>query len=889
VNPRQPAFSRPIRATYRLQLHADFGFDRAAAIADYLAELGISHAYCSPYLQAARGSTHGYDVIAHDRVNVELGGAAANERFVEALTVNALGQVLDIVPNHMAISTAENEWWADVLENGPSSRYAGYFDVEWAPPEARLRNTVLIPVLGDHYGRVLEAGQLVLARVGPDIRLSYAEHRYPLDPRSIGVLIRDAANRCGSDALAFVGDALSELPRPTATDRVSVRRRHRDSTVLRRWLERVLDEEPACAAALDDVVADLNAHRDRLHELLEAQSYRLAWWRSAGRDLGYRRFFDINTLIGLRMEDPQVFEDTHRLFLDWARRGVLDGLRVDHPDGLRDPEGYCERLSTAAPGKWIVLEKILEPDERLPASWPVAGTTGYDFLNRALGVFIDPDGEAPLTSFYAEFTGQPTDYSALVVDRKLFVLREVLGSDVNRLTDLMVDIIEHHPTHRDYSRHHLADAIRETVAHFPVYRTYVRPDTGAVTDADRHYIADAISGASARRPDLEPALFGFMKQLLVLEVVGNEEREFVARFQQLTGPAMAKGVEDTVFYLFNRFIALNEVGGDPSRFGFPVHRFHCAARETQERWPTSMLATSTHDTKRGEDVRARLALLSETPAAWIEAVRRWSEMTSRHRSGEYPDRNTEYLFYQTLVGAFPLDQDRAVAYLEKATREAKVHTSWTSPNTEYDNAVRRFVEGALVDREFMRDVNSFVEPLVRPGWINALSQLLLKLTAPGIPDIYQGTELWSLHLVDPDNRRPVDYALRRRMLAEIQRLTAEEIWRRADEGLPKMWVVRQALSLRRRRPELFGNGGTYEPLSASGACAAHVLAFVRGRDSITVVPRLVHRLGGRWRDTVLELPSGTWRNLFTDAVMTGAVPVSDLLGHFPVSLLEREP
>jgi (1->4)-alpha-D-glucan 1-alpha-D-glucosylmutase len=889
VTPPDAALSRPIHATYRLQLHPDFGFDDAAAIADYLSELGVSHAYCSPYLQAAPGSTHGYDVIAHDRVNAELGGAAAHDRLVAALTANALGQVLDIVPNHMAISTAANEWWADVLENGPSSHYAGYFDVEWAPPEARLRNTVLIPVLGDQYGRVLEAGELVVAREGPDLRLCYAEHRYPLDPRSIGVLIREAANWCGSDALAFVGDALAELPRPTATDRASVRRRHRDRAVLRRWLERVLNEDSACASALDQVVGDLNAHPDRLHELLEAQSYRLAWWRSASRDLGYRRFFDINTLIGLRMEDPQVFEDTHRLILDWARRGVLDGLRVDHPDGLRDPEDYCQRLSSAAPGKWIVLEKILEPGERLPASWPVAGTTGYDFLNRAFGVFVDPEGEAPLTTFYAEFTGQPTDYHALVIDRKLFVLREVLGSDGNRLTDLLLDIIERHPTHRDYSRHQLADVIRETVAQFPVYRTYVRPDTGAVTDTDRHYIEEAISGASARRPDLEPPLFDFMKQLLILEVEGTAEREFVARFQQLTGPAMAKGVEDTVFYLFNRFIALNEVGGDPSRFGLAVDRFHCAARETQQRWPMSMLATSTHDTKRGEDVRARLALLSEAPAVWIEAVRRWSEMTSRYRTGEYPDRNTEYLFYQTLVGASPLDQDRALAYLEKATREAKAHTSWTSPNEEYDSAVRRFIEGSLADSAFMGDVSSFVEPLVQPGWINALSQVLLKLTAPGVPDIYQGTELWSLHLVDPDNRRPVDYALRRSVLAEVQRLTAEEIWRRADEGLPKMWVVRQALSLRRGRPELFGIEGNYEPLSAAGACAAHVIAFMRGGGSITVVPRLVRRLGGSWQDTVLELPSGTWRDVFTDAVVKGVVPLSDLLGGFPVSLLEREP
>lgn len=888
MNPSDAALAAPLRATYRLQLHADFNFDRAAAIVDYLAALGVSHAYCSPYLQAAPGSTHGYDVIAHDRPNEELGGTAGHARLVDALRGNGLGQVLDIVPNHMAIGTAGNAWWSDVLENGPSSRYAGYFDVEWAPPEARLRNMVLIPVLGDHYGRLLEAGELIVRREGARFQVCYADHQYPLDPRSVGRLIRTAAARCTSEPMAFIGDALAELPRPTATDGASVRRRHRDKAVLHQWLERLLADEPACATALDAAVADLNADRTQLHDILEAQSYRLAWWRSAGRDLGYRRFFDINTLIGLRVEDPQVFDDTHARVLEWVRAGVLDGLRVDHPDGLRDPEEYCQRLAAAAPGKWIVLEKILEPGERLPQEWPVAGTTGYDFLNRALGLFVDPDGEAPLTEFYGAFTGETVDYDELLVDRKLFVLREVLGSDVNRLADLLLDIVERHPTHRDYSRHQLAEAIREVVALFPVYRTYARPGTEAVSDTDRRYVGEAITEAIARRPDLEPELFEFLQGVLLLDIAGDHEAEFVVRFQQLTGPAMAKGVEDTAFYVYNRFIALNEVGGDPSRFGLSVDAFHEAAREAQALWPTSMLATSTHDTKRGEDVRARLAIIAEQPRAWADAVQRWSRIAARHRTGEYPDRNTEYFFYQTLVGAWPLDEARAIAYLEKATREAKAHTSWTSPHAEYDAAVRRFIEGALRDDEFMREVRSFVEPLVRPGWINALSQTLLKLTAPGIPDIYQGTELWSLHLVDPDNRRPVDYDLRRRALAEVRTLSPEQIWERADEGLPKLWLVHQGLAFRRRRPELFGVEGRYESLAASGACAQHAVAFVRGGGSITVVPRLVYRLGGAWRDTVLPLPAGRWRNVLSGDTADGAVRLEELLRRFPVALLERE-
>jgi (1->4)-alpha-D-glucan 1-alpha-D-glucosylmutase len=620
--------------------------------------------------------------------------------------------------------------------------------------------------------------------------------------------------------------------------------------------------------------------------LLEAQSYRLAWWRSAGRDLGYRRFFDINTLIGLRMEDAQVFEDTHRLVLQWVRDGILDGLRIDHPDGLRDPEEYCERLHAEAAGKWIVLEKILEPGEQLP-SWPVAGTTGYDFLNRAMGVLVDPDGEAPLTQFYQEFSGERSDYHALVADRKLYVLREVLGSDVNRMADLLVEIVERHPTHRDYSRHQLADAIREAVAHFPVYRTYVRPDQRKVCERDRQYIDEALAAAAAHREDLEPQLFAFIRGLLVLEIDGPPEREFVARFQQLTGPAMAKGVEDTVFYLYNRMIALNEVGGDPSRFGLSVEAFHAAAGDAQAQWPLSMLATATHDTKRGEDVRARLALLSEIPAQWTAAVRRWSTLADRYRSAEWPDRNTEYFFYQTLVGAWPLDVERALAYMEKATREAKAFTSWTTPNAAYDSALRRFIEGLLADEAFVREIDAFVEPLVTAGWVNALSQVLLKLTAPGVPDIYQGTELWSLHLVDPDNRRPVDYELRRRALREVHTLAPDEIWRRAADGLPKLWVVHNALALRNRRAELFDARGTYAAMRARGKQASHVIAFARGGASITVVPRLVCGLGGDWGDTAIDLPEGSWHNVLSGEQVAGEIPLAELLRALPVALLER--
>jgi (1->4)-alpha-D-glucan 1-alpha-D-glucosylmutase len=875
-------------ATYRIQLNRDFSFDDAAAVSGYLAELGVTHVYCSPYLQAARGSTHGYDVIDHTRPNVELGGEEGLRRFVAALKAAGLGQVLDVVPNHMAISTAENWWWADVLENGPSSHFASYFDVEWEPPEARLRNTVLIPILSDHYGRVLEAGELQIVRRGAEFHVRYGENTYPVSPSSLGPLLGRAARQAGSDALGYLADAFSSLPRPTATDRASVRRRHRDKAVLREQLRRLLDADRVAATALDQSVAEMNADPDALHALLDMQNYRLAWWRSADRDLGYRRFFDIATLIGLRMEDEQVFQDTHHRILEWVREGAVDGLRIDHPDGLRDPQQYFDRLRAEAPDAWVVAEKILEPGERLPESWPIAGTTGYDFLNRVAGLFVDPDAAGPLTTFYNEFIGEPADYPRIVREKKLLVLREVLGSDVNRLTNLLLQICERHRRHRDYSRHQLTDAVRELIAWFPVYRTYLRPSTGEVSETDLHHIDVAISAASSERPDIEPALFEFLRDLLTLAVAGDLESEFVARFQQLTGPSMAKGVEDTAFYTYNRFIALNEVGGDPSRFGMSVADFHAAAVQSQWQWPISMLTTATHDTKRDEDVRARLALISEDPDGWIEAVRRWSAMTQPHRTGEWPDRNTEYLFYQTLVGAWPICGERLTGYMEKASREAKVHTSWTSPHAAYDEALKAFVLACLDDRAFMQDVRRLVERLVEPGRINSLAQTLIKLSAPGVPDLYQGTELWSLHLVDPDNRQPVDYDARRSALAEVKSLSPSAIWQRADEGLPKMWVTHAALHVRRRHPDVFGPHGSYEPATVQGPRAGHVVAFRRGSDVMTVVPRLVITAGGQWCGTTLRVPDGTWQNVLTDnRVSGGEVDLAELWREFPVALLER--
>ncbi|HEX2643252.1 MAG TPA: malto-oligosyltrehalose synthase, partial [Thermoanaerobaculia bacterium] len=649
---------RPL-STYRLQLRPEFGFDEAAAVAGYLADLGVSHVYSSPYLQAAAGSTHGYDVTDPTRVNEELGGAAAHERFCQTLGEKGLGQVLDIVPNHMAVTEKGNRWWWDVLENGPSSRYASYFDVDWEAPQARLRNLVLLPILGDHYGRILDAGELKLVREGGSFEIRYHEHRMPVAPRSLDTLLAEAAERRGSDDLAFLAESFGRLPHATATDRVSSALRHRDKEVLRRLLDRLCREDPEAAAEIDAVVAEINASPDRLHDLLERQNYRPAFWRTAGRELGYRRFFDVHTLAGLRAEDERVFTDTHALMLDWIHRGVLDGLRIDHPDGLRDPARYFERLRAVAPEAWLVAEKILEPGEALPASWPIDGTTGYDFLNRAGGLFVDPAGEEPLTRIYTELTGEPADWAEMVWDRKHKVLAELLASDVNRLAEVFLTVCEAHRDQRDYTRHELRQAIREVAACFPVYRSYVRAETGEKSPEDEAHIRQAVEAARARRPDLSGELLDFFQSLLLLEVRGEAEAELVMRFQQLTGPTMAKGVEDTSFYNFHRLVALNEVGGDPGRFGFSVEDFHRAAEEAQQLWPYGMLASSTHDTKRSEDVRARLYLLSEIPEIWEKAVRRWQARNERHRRGAWPDPNAEYLLYQTLVGAWPITPERA--------------------------------------------------------------------------------------------------------------------------------------------------------------------------------------------------------------------------------------
>lgn len=584
-----------------------------------------------------------------------------------------------------------------------------------------------------------------------------------MSPRTLDTLLGAAAERSRSDALAFTADAFGQLPLSTATDWASVRRRHRDQQVLGAQLTRLLAERPEVAEAVDAIVAKLNANPDALHTLLERQNYRLAFWRAAARDLGYRRFFDINTLVGLHMEDEQVFSDTHALVLRWLRDGVLDGVRIDHPDGLRDPEAYCQRLHRAAPQSWIMVENILEPGERLRDAWPVAGTTGYDFLNRIGGLFVDPAGEQPLTELYAEFTGESIKYPELVRAKTPQALHELLGSDVNRLTALFVEVCERHRRHRDYTRYELNEALREVMACFPVSRTYVQAEAGHVTDDDMRYVTEAVGRAKSWRPELDAALVDCLRDLLLLRLRGDLEGELVMRFQQLTGPTRAQGLADTVFDGGNRRGARHDVGGDPGHFGVSPAACHQACLEAHQRWPQGMLAPSTHDTKRREDVRLRLHLRSEIPARWAEAGRRWAALSERYRRGGWPDRNTEDLRYQTLVGAWPREGERAVTDREQASREATVHTSWPHTQADEEEAVHGCVTDVRADPEFTADLAAFEAPLVQAGRVNALAQTRLTLTAPGVPDLYQGPEVGPVSLVDPDNRPPVDDDRRRRL------------------------------------------------------------------------------------------------------------------------------
>ena len=814
----------PPRSTYRLQLSREFDFDAAAATVPYLSALGVTTVYCSPILEAASGG-HGYDVVDPTRLAGHLGGAAAFRRLVGALHRHGMRLLVDIVPNHMATAGRANPWWWDVLCHGPSSRYAGYFDVDWRPVGATFGGRVLLGVLADRYGRELASGALRLERLGSEPVVRYHDLEFPV-----------------------------------------------------------------AAESLDGVAPEVIAgDPDAFDAFLQRQHYRLAYWRSAQEELNYRRFFTIDSLIGLRVERAEVFRESHAFLLELARREEVDGFRVDHVDGLRDPLTYLGRLRAGAPDAYVVVEKILASGEQLPAALPVQGTTGYEFIAAVDRLFVDPAAEPSFDAIYRSFTGESRPFAEIVRAGKHEILDGEMSADVERLTALLVEISDRHRDHRDRTRRELHDAIEELAAAYPVYRTYAQAGS-SVDEAAVRNVEWAVEEAVRRRPDIDPDLLHFLGDIVLLRHEGDMERELSARFQQLTPAVTAKGVEDTAFYRYNRLVSLNEVGGDPSLFGRPVEGFHERCALVAARWPDTMNTLSTHDTKRSADVRARIDLLSEIPGEWDRATRRWMEINERHRVNALPDRNVEYLMYQTLVGAWPIDGTRLDAFLVKAAREAKVHTSWLDPNQVYEDALLRFANGALTDREFVRSLESFLDrhEIVAHGRINSLAATTLLLTAPGVPDLYQGTEVWDLSLVDPDNRRRVDFTAHERLLAEVREAVAAEVLERADEGAPKLWLIARLLAARRRDPGLFAGSG-YAPVTARGARAGHAVCFARDR-LFVLVPRLIVGLGDDWADTTVRLPPGRWRSMLTAIEVVGGkeVAVAELTRDFPVAVLGRQ-
>lgn len=903
------------RATYRLQLGPGLTLRDAARLVPYLAELGVSHLYLSPCTRAREGSGHGYDVVDHGALDPALGGEEGYAALLRAVRERGMGLLLDWVPNHAGVSP-ENGRWMSVLEHGPASPHARFFDIDWDPPgRPHLRGRVLLPVLGDHYRAVLERGELELAlEAGRGaLCVRYYGHRFPVDPATYPAVL--AAS--GEPELVRLAARFAALP-----DRSPGRgaERVRRTEALRERLAGLLRESGRARRALEGVLEGPGRDPEELHRLLEGQAYRLAYWRVAGDEVNYRRFFAINDLVGLRVEDGRVFEETHRLALDLLRRGAADGLRIDHPDGLRDPAGYLRRLREAA-GRpfYLVVEKILCGNEELPGDWSVEGTTGYEFANLAGGLFVDAEGEAGMDRAYRRFTGEQRTFREVAREGKRLAMEEELSAGLDALAWRMLELSRRRRRY-DLTLNALRRALAGVVEHLEVYRTYATPE--GLPEPDRRRLAEAIERAGAGGRG-DPALFGFLRRVLLLE--DGELREaarLLMDLQQQTGAVMAKGVEDTALYRYNRLVALNEVGGEPDRFGVAPEELHRWALRRRERHPHALLAASTHDTKRSEDVRARLAALSELPGEWGERVERWARINAPHRGRvggrEAPAREDEYLLYQTLLGAWPLGEDegfagRISAYMRKAVREAKVRSSWISPDEAYEEALERFVRAVLSPETgsgFLEDFLPFQRRIARLGALTSLSQTLIRLAFPGVPDLYRGAELWDLSLVDPDNRRPVDYGLRERLLHELGRagvraLLDEGAW---QSGLPKLHLLRAALGLRAERPELF-SGGEYLPLRAEGPRARHVFAFARrlGEEvAVAAAPRLVANLAapsgplgfrpGAWEGTLLPVPPAGegYRNVLSgDAGELpgeregGALrfPAGELFGRFPVALL----
>ncbi|WP_114209653.1 malto-oligosyltrehalose synthase [Acidisarcina polymorpha] len=971
-------------STYRVQMHAHFTFENAQAIVPYLKELGIGDFYSSPFFEARPGSMHGYDVTRHDRLNPELGGSEEFERFSASLKSAGLGLLLDIVPNHMGIGN-DSRWWQDVLENGRASEFAAYFDIDWDPAKPDMWNKLLLPILGKQYGEELESKNIQVHIENGRAFIKYFDHIMPVAPRMIPKIFpesKDAEYGVPRSFRDLLKD-LSHIPPHEATDPSLVAQRRAQLLEIRPRLEQALrstELQPVIARALEAIngVEGDPKSFDQLHDLLESQPYRLAFWRVSGEEINYRRFFDVNDLAGLRMENPAVFAETHCLIRDLLGKQQLTGLRVDHADGMFNPRQYLIRLQllyvasqcagptpTGPTGTngiedevrdqlrgydwakgnrplYCVVEKILEPGEALPREWPVNGTSGYDFIYFANQLFIQLEHEEKFNRIYEEATGSRTSPDEIIYRSKLQVMQTSLASEVYVLTNLLNHIAVSDRSARDFTENILESVIRETIACFPVYRTYI-DDRGQYTPSDRQVVERAIQRAKRLNSGIDASAFDFLQNTLLLggrpghpqSEIDAEQLYFALKFQQLTGPVMAKGVEDTSFYVYNRFLSSNEVGGSMKAFGITPEVFHGSNQNRLQNSPDAMLTLSTHDTKRSEDVRARLNVLSEMPSEWASLVRRLrraSKSVKRKLSDGRiaPDANEEYMLYQNILGVWPwqIDTDEArqdflkriQEYSSKALSESKVNLSWLNPNPEYIEAVHAFLADALTpdkrgkDSRFVQLFNTVLPRLKFFGAINSLAQTVLKLISPGVPDFYQGAELWELSLVDPDNRRPVDYEMRSSLLHTITSLEAssgalavcQDVLTNLPDGRVKLWVAYKALGLRNDWHNLFRKGD-YVPLQLIGTNAKFAIAFLRsfeGHSVLTVIPRFANTLmhgktewplNDVWGDSRIELPENTPRlftNIFTGkqvlADESGLLSLSTVFEDFPVAVLTSE-
>lgn len=922
-------------ATYRLQLRQEFPFADATRHLPYLRTLGVSHCYCSPILMSTPGSTHGYDVNDYRRIDPELGGREGFAQFAQLVKASGMGILLDFVPNHMGINGGRNPWWLDVLECGPHSPFAEFFDIDWSDLHHAGRARVLVPILDQQYGVVLEQGRFAIGYDGGEFTLRYENMQFPLSPATYADILASTANApdCADEArpkLRAMAEAFRALPQGRANEDQPIGRRQRDN--LKRQLAAAAEETPAMVAALTAQLAAINGRAgdprtlDQLDAIVNEQHYRLAHWKTGAHEVNYRRFFAIDSLIGLRMENPRVFDEAHRLVRTLIRENLVSGLRIDHIDGLRNPLEYLERLqtlalrdgATAATPFYVVVEKILAEDEELDSAWPAHGTTGYEFIRQLTEIFVDPAAEVKFTRLYTDFVGDGTPLDAVIYGEKRLVLEETFGNAVTHLGHQLSTLLASDRRWRDLTRHELTIAVREIMAALGVYRIYRRMNAECRPE-DAREIERACAGAIRANPRRDRQPFEFVRDVLIGRYpppsATPEFREalwrWVLTWQQYTGAVMAKAVEDTTFYVYNRFIALNEVGGEPGAFGGTVARFHAINARRRSVSPHSLLASSTHDTKMGEDARARLYVLSEIPDEWADWVAEWQELNRRHKTwveGRLaPDANEEYRFYQTLLGCWPAEpfepddsfRQRLREHVRKAVNEAKRNTHWLHPNEPWIEAFDRFATTLLTPATGARFLASFqpkAQRLAHLGMVNSLAQLTLKIMSPGVPDFYQGCELWNFSLVDPDNRQLIDWNGREAFTAAVREMSWRELLRRWRTGGIKLRLTQELLQFRQRHLELFQHGD-YEAVEAHGRFADRLVVFRRRLGSKTilvVVPRLTATLGCPplglvWEDTTIDLPPArsAWGDVLNQQEFPAAQPLAlaELFRDLPLAVL----